>query len=160
MTKERSFKENGGIDTEVLYNNGKTVKELSYWKNGNKKTEVIHINSNEYSILEYNKDGILKIRKSYNSITKIIKTELFSNSGKNIAIGFGKRFFDKFDLAICFDKKNGLLAPNSENFNFDTNKNLLHICITIFGILYVQFNSRCNFIEKITKKLRKNDRFF
>lgn len=117
LSKEKSYKENGKVDSEIFYTNGKASKELTYWKNGNKKSEIIHNNNSVCNILEYNKDGILKIKKEYNAITKFVKTELFSNSGKNIACGFAKRFFDKFDLAICFDRKNGLLAPNSENFN-------------------------------------------
>ena len=117
LTKERSYKENGRIDSEILYNNGTAVKELNYWQNGNKKNEVIRWTEDKYNIFEYNKNGILKIKKEYDSSTQIIKTELFNSTGKNVAVGYAKRFFDRFDLAICFDKKNGLLSPNSENYN-------------------------------------------
>ncbi len=115
LAREKNYKQNGKIDSEVLYCGGKVAKEASYWNNGNKKIEVIHTDENKCKIFEYNKDGVLKIKKEYDSTIKFVKIELFNNSGKNVANGFAKRFFDKFDLAICFDK-DGLLSPTCETY--------------------------------------------
>lgn len=117
LTKERSYKENGEVAEEISYRNGKATREVTYWNNGNKKTEVIHNGANKCDILEYSKEGVLKIKKDYDLTTKFVKIELFNNSGKNVAVGFAKRFFGKFDLAICVDSKHGFLSPTSESYN-------------------------------------------